>query len=81
MMTMVITPSCVAAVAGRLLTQACSVSPLSPHFLERRNASMFGSTLIVPVEKLRNPVGFEFSVITFSQGSGSESGLVHDLMI
>ena len=57
------------------------VSPLSPHFLERRNASMFGSTLIVPVEKLRNPAGFEFSVITFSQGSGLDSGLVYHLMI
>ena len=57
------------------------VSPLSPHFLERRNASMFGSSLIVPVEKLRNPAGFEFSVITFSQGSGSDSGLVYHLMI
>jgi len=44
------------------------VSPLSPHFLERRNTSMFGSSLIVPVERLRNPAGFEFSVITFSQG-------------
>ena len=55
------------------------VSPLSPYFLERRNASMFGSTLIVPVEKLRNPAGFEFSVITFSQGS--DSGLVYHLMI
>lgn len=51
------------------------VSPLSPHFLERRNASMFGSSLIVPIERLRNPAGLEFSVITFSQGSGSDPGL------
>ena len=50
------------------------VSPLSPHFLERRNTTMFGSSLTVPVERLRNPAGFEFSVITFSQGSGSYSG-------
>ena len=48
------------------------VSPLSPHFLERRNTSMFGSSLIVPVERLRNPAGLEFSVITFRQGSGSD---------
>ena len=44
------------------------VSPLSPHFLERQNVSMFGSSLIVPVEKLRNPAGYEFSVITFRKG-------------
>ena len=53
------------------------VSPLSPHFLERRNTSMFGSSLIVPVERLRNPAGFEFSVITFSQGHGSDSDLIY----
>ena len=52
------------------------VSPLSPHFLERRNTSMFGSSLVIPVERLRNPAGYEFSVITFSKGSGSESGWV-----
>ena len=52
------------------------VSPLSPHFLERRNTSMFGSSLIVPVERLRNPAGFEFSVITFSKGHGSDSSLI-----
>ena len=44
------------------------VSPLSPHFLERRNVSMFGSSLAVPVELLRNPAGFEFQVISFSSG-------------
>lgn len=52
------------------------VSPLSPHFLDRRNTSMFGSSLIVPVERLRNPAGFEFSVITFSKGHGSDSSLI-----
>ena len=45
-----------------------TVSPLSPHFLQRRNVSMFGSSLEVPVEKLRNPAGFEFQVISFSRG-------------
>ena len=29
---------------------------------------MFGSSLEVPVEKLRNPAGFEFQVISFSRG-------------
>ena len=46
------------------------VSPLSPHTLATHNVSMFGSSLAVPVERLRNPAGYEFSVITFSKGSG-----------
>ena len=46
------------------------VSPLSPHTLTTHNVSMFGSSLAVPVERLRNPAGYEFSVITFSKGSG-----------
>ena len=44
------------------------VSPLSPFFLERQNVSMFGSSLSIPVETLRNPAGFEFRVISFSTG-------------
>jgi len=44
------------------------VSPLSPYFLERQNVSMFGASLKVPVEKLKNPAGVEFSVITFKTG-------------
>ena len=44
------------------------VSPLSPFFLERQNVSMFGSSLSLPVETLRNPAGFEFQVISFSAG-------------
>ena len=48
------------------------VSPLSPHFLERQNVSMFGSSLKIPVEKLRNPAGYEFSVITFRKGYESD---------
>ena len=44
------------------------VSPLSPFFLERQNVSMFGSSLSIPVETLRNPAGFEFQVISFSAG-------------
>ena len=46
------------------------VSPLSPHTLATHNVSMFGSSIAVPVERLRNPAGYEFSVITFSKGSG-----------
>ena len=44
------------------------VSPLSPFSLERQNVTMFGSSLSVPVETLRNPAGFEFRVISFSAG-------------
>ena len=43
------------------------VSPLSPFVLEKHNRTMFGSSLSVPVERLRNPAGVEFSVITFSK--------------
>jgi len=43
------------------------VSPLSPDFLHRQNLTLFGSTVRLPVEKLRNPAGFEFEVVTFER--------------
>jgi len=42
-------------------------SPLSPEFLERKNLTVFGSPVSLPVEKLRNPQGSEFEVVTFSK--------------
>jgi len=43
------------------------VSPLSPDFLQRQNLTLFGSATRLPVEKLRNPAGFEFEVVTFER--------------
>jgi len=43
------------------------VSPLSPDFLQRQNLTLFGSAVRLPVEKLRNPAGFEFEVVTFER--------------
>jgi len=43
------------------------VSPLSPDFLQRQNLTLFGSAKRLPVEKLRNPAGFEFEVATFER--------------
>jgi len=42
-------------------------SPLSPEFLERQNLTVFGSEVKLPVEKLRNPAGIEFEVVTFGR--------------
>ena len=54
---------------GRELTDPdlLRVSPLSPFVLEKQNMTMFGSSLFVPVERLRNPAGVEFSVISFTR--------------
>ena len=41
---------------------------LSPEFLERRNLSrLFGSRQPVSVERLRNPAGREFQVVSFTK--------------
>jgi len=41
---------------------------LSPEYLERQNLTrLFGRTTPVPVEKLRNPAGKEFQVVTFTK--------------
>ena len=41
---------------------------LSPEFLERRNLTrLFGSRLPVSVERLRNPAGREFQVVSFTK--------------
>jgi hypothetical protein len=58
---------------GLLYTRA-----LSPQFLERRNLTrLFGSSLPVTVERLRNPAGREFQVVSFQKaGTGTFSILV-----
>jgi hypothetical protein len=41
---------------------------LSPEFLERRNLSrLFGSRQPVSVERLRNPAGREFQIVSFTK--------------
>jgi len=42
-------------------------SPLSPEFLDRQNLTVFGSKVKVPVERLRNPAGYEFEVVTLER--------------
>ena len=41
---------------------------LSPEFIERKNQTrLFGSKHSVSVEKLKNPRGFEFDVVSFEK--------------
>jgi len=42
-------------------------SPLSPHHLQRQNLTVFGSIVEQAVERLRNPQGAEFEVVTFER--------------
>ena len=54
---------CEVADPGLLYTRT-----LSPQFLERRNLTrLFGSSLPVTVERLRNPAGREFQVVSFQK--------------
>ena len=52
---------------------------LSPEFIERRNKTqLFGATHPVSIERLKNPAGVEFEVVSF-QKAGKLNLLVHFL--
>lgn len=61
---------------GREVAEPASLtpSPLSPEYLERQNISLFGSEAKLSVEKLRNPAGVEFEVVTFKRAGCSPVG-------
>eukprot|EP00088_Acartia_fossae_P004932 TRINITY_DN12157_c0_g1_i2.p1 TRINITY_DN12157_c0_g1~~TRINITY_DN12157_c0_g1_i2.p1 ORF type:complete len:173 (-),score=26.89 TRINITY_DN12157_c0_g1_i2:227-745(-) len=50
-------------------------SHLSPEYLARRNhTKLFGSSGVVSVEKLRNPAGVQFEIVTFDTAGCSGVG-------